>query len=118
MGLNPACVARNASTDTRKTRDTTSLPPGCDADDNTIMDQRTTRVELARIATPDIEMARAQHIIGDRATDRLITTSAYCLVNSPHLDMVKLFGTGATNTLEYIKCYLNLIHFLIIIICD
>lgn len=69
MGLNPACVAGNASTDTRKTRETASLTPGRDADDNIIMDQRTTRVELARIATSDIEMARAQHIIGDRATD-------------------------------------------------
>ncbi|CAG9136798.1 unnamed protein product, partial [Plutella xylostella] len=76
VALNPGGVARDAGVDTRVLSAGALVSPRADTDDDVVVDEGTTGVSLALVATADIQPARAQHVVGDRVSELGVTVPA------------------------------------------
>lgn len=90
--LNPGGVARDAGVDTRVLSAGALVAPRADTNNDVVVDEGTTGVSLALVATTDIQPARAQHVVGDRVSELGVAVPAGGLVHGPDLHVTQLLG--------------------------
>lgn len=83
----------------------TPFSPGADTNNDAIVVERATVVELALPATADFDVSGAQHVVGDALTNAGVALLANGLVYNPNLHVIKLLRLGA------LKLYFFLLFF-------